>query len=390
MTTTTKLTMAAALVALASTAGCSLLFRAAKGELTPMGVTQASSGDVYSLAGSVGSQTDPAAFAKAFTDLASIYMYKCMENPTMVPASGSSDLRQEAGAKLLEAMQARVAAWGDKDPVLDGASAEISGLPGKLAKCDEGKRNAQDPSGSFTQAVALATTDGRAAHVQTVAKGLDASLEQALNAGDDKVPEWVSRQCGVALPEWGYCMPRAAEGFYSKGKVDGMARVLLSYGDRSKELLAGLGAKVGKDQLAGELRKIMTNDKSVELPSSALNTMITFLRENGGWKTCEEGKGLVRTALKAQGSEMPIWGIEKIIEEGCRNFDDDVINSLADDNPWVRHAAAVAVGELKIQKAKKHVDRLRTSDPYMDEGCWCRPVRDAAANSYNKLEIDAG
>lgn len=390
MNTTTTLTMAAALVALASTSGCQLLFRAAKGELTPIGVTQATSGDVYSLASTVGSETDPAAFAKAFTGLASIYMYKCMDNPTLVPSSGSSELRQKAGTALLESMRKRVTAWGASDPVLDGASAEISGLPGKLGKCDEAKRSAQDPAGSFTQAVALALPEGRAEHVQTVAKGLDASLEQALGAGDDKVLDWVSRECGVALPEWGYCMPRAAEGFWSKGRVDGMARTLLSRSERSKELLTGLAPKVGKEPLVDEVRKVMMGAKAVEIDSTGLDNMIAFLRENGAWKTCDDGKGLVRSALRDELRDTPIWAVEKIIEEGCRNFDDDIIKLLADDDPWVRHAAAVAVGELGIQKAKKHVDRLRTSDPYMDEGCWCRPVRDAAANAYNKLEIEAG
>lgn len=388
-TTTTTLSVAA-LVALASTSGCQLLFRAAKGELTPIGVTQASSGDLYGLTSSVSEGTDPKAFAKAFTDLASVYMYKCMDNPTLVPSSGSSEVRQDAGARLLAAMHARVAKWGADDPVLEGAAAEISALPGKLGKCDEAKRSAQDPSGSFTQAVALALPDGRTEHVQTVAKGLDATLEQALGSGDDKnVSSWAHTECGRVLPEWGYCVPRAIEGFWSKGNIQGMAHTLLSQSDRGAELLSSLAAKVGKEQLVGEVRKVMTSSKAVEIDSTGLDNMIKFLRDNGSWKTCDDGKGLIRAAMRTPDST-PIWAIDKIIEEGCRNFDDDIIKALASDDPWVRHMAAEAVGELKIQKAKKHVDRLRTSDPYMDEGCWCRPVRDAAANAYNKLEIEAG
>lgn len=390
MTTTTKLTMAAALVALASTTGCQLLFRAAKGELTPIGVTQATSGNIYSLASAVGSQTDPAAFAKAFTDLASVYMYKCMDNPTLVPTNGDSELRQKAGDALLEAMQQRVTAWGAGDPVLEGASAELSGVPGKLAKCDEAKRSAQDPGGKLTQALALALPDGRREHVQTVAQGLDASLEQALGAGDEKVLEWVSEACGAALPEWGYCMPRAAEGFWSTGRVDGMARTLLSRSERAKELLAGLAPKVGKEQLVAEVRKVMTGGKAVEIDTTGLDNMMAFLRDNGAWTTCDDGKGLMHAALQLPDGNMARWAIYEIMEEGCRNFDDDIIKALASDRPWVREAAAVAVGELGIQKAKKHVDRLRTSDPYLDERCLCRPVRDAAANSYNKLEIAGG
>lgn len=392
MNTTLKLPLAAALAGLVSLSGCiQLLVRAAKGEITPMGIEQANEGDVWSLASTVGKETNPQTFAKAFGDLASIYMYKCMENPTLVPAEGRAELRQKAGTALLEAMQKRVPAWGADDPVLADAGAEVAGFSGKLGKCDEGKRSAQDPSGSLAQAIALATPEGRTEHVQTTAKGLDASLEQALGAGDDKVLTWASEQCSAVLPGWSYCMPRAAEGFWSKQRVDGMASTLLSLdSERVKELLPGLAAKVGKEELVGEVRKVMTSSKAVEIDSTGLDNMMAFLRDNGAWKTCEDGKGLVRSALHAPSGNTARWAIDKIVEEGCRNFDDEIIKALADDEPWVRHAAAEAVGELKIQNAKKHVDRLRTSDPYMDEGCWCRPVRDAAANSYNKLEIDAG
>ena len=392
MTTTTKLSVAALAVALTSSSGCvSFLVRAAKGEITPMGVTQASEGDVWSLARSVREETNPQSFAKAFADLTSVYMYKCMENPTLVPAEGKSELRDKAGAALLEAMHGRVKTWGANDPVLEGASAEISALPGKLGKCDDGKRKAQDPGGRLTEAVALAQADARAEHVQATAKGLDASLEQALDTGEDeKVVTWVTDQCGAALPERDYCVPRAVEGFYAKRRIEGLANTLLLRSQRAEELLPGLAAKVGKDELVGEVRKVMTSDKALEVHHAGLDGLITFLRANQAWSTCDDGKGLVKASLQPQNAQLSSWAIGKLVEDGCRNFDDDIIKALASDQPWIRVAAAAAVGELKIQKAKKHVDRLRTSDPYMDEGCWCRPVRDAAANSYNKLEIDAG
>ena len=57
-TTTTTLTLAAALVALASASGCQLLFRAAKGELTPIGVEQATTNDLARMAGYVSNDLD--------------------------------------------------------------------------------------------------------------------------------------------------------------------------------------------------------------------------------------------------------------------------------------------------------------------------------------------
>lgn len=388
MNTTTKIHVAAALAGLVSLSGCSLLFRAAKGELTPMGVTQASYGTVSSLTSRVSSETDPQQFSKAFADLTSVYMYKCMENPTMVPEAGKQELREQAGDGLVQAMLARVAKYGVDDPVL--ATADVAGLSGKLGKCDEGKRSAQDAGGKFTQALALATADGRAEHVKTTAQGLDASLEQALGAGDAQVLEWARNTCGSVLPQWGYCMPRAAEGFYSKGRMDGLANALLSQGDAAKALLPGLGAKVGKDQLVGEVKTFMTSGKATGVSTGGLDHMATFLRENGGWGSCEDRQGMLKASLLGEGSAASQWAIARIVEDKCRNLDDEIIKAMGSDQPWVRQAAAWAVGELKIQKAKKHVDRLRYSDPYMDEGCWCHPVRDEAANAFNKLELEGG
>lgn len=389
MNTTTKIHVAAALAGLASLSGCTLLFRAAKGELVPVGVTQASSSDVMALTRTLGTETDPQAFAKGFVDLASIYMYKCMDAPTMVPREGKSELRDQAGEGLSQAMHARVARFGVDDPVLAAASGDIAALSGKLTKCDEGKRKAQDPSGRFSEAVALGQTDGRAEHVEQIAKTLDGSLEQALRTGDDAVRDWTNDTCGVALPVWGYCVPRAVEGLYSKQRLDGVATVFLAQGnEEAAQLLPRLAAKVGKDVLVGEVRGLMASGKASSVPPTGLDRMETFLRDNGVPGSCNDREALLRAALLAEGSETPRWAITRIVEGQCRNLDDEIIQAMGSDRPWVRQAAAWAVGELKIQKAKKHVDRLRSSDPFLDEGCWCRPVRDTAANAFNKLELE--
>ena len=68
---------------------------------------------------------------KGFVDLASIYMYKCMDAPTMVPREGKSELRDQAGEGLSQAMHARVARFGQAIlEVLYGCGLRVSECTG--------------------------------------------------------------------------------------------------------------------------------------------------------------------------------------------------------------------------------------------------------------------
>ena len=96
---------------------------------------------------------------------------------------------------------------------------------------------------------------------------------------------------------------------------------------------------------------------------------------------------MLTSALKGESSLAATWALDRIVSDQCRNLDGAVVKALASNSGAVRQKAVWTVGELSIQKAKKHVQRLQWSDPWMSEACYCYPVRDAAKNAYNKLEI---
>jgi len=389
--TSIQLCMATAVASLLCSSGCSLLVRAAKGELTPVGVTQASSGDVSRLARSVSSETDPQAFSKAFADLSSIYLYKCIDGPSMTPKEGKATIREAAGDQLIAAMHSRVAAFGTTDdPVLAAAAGDVAALEGRMTQCDGDKRSKLDPSGQFEQAVALAQVEGREQYMQETAEALDTELEASLS-DDTAVFGWASRTCGASLPVWGYCVPRAVEAYYSREQLDSIANVFLSRSEEQiADLLPALGAKVGNDKLVDEVRAFVIGGRASEVSTKGLDVMAQYLRDNDAWGSCDDRRGMLRSALKSERSQNATWAIGLIVADDCRNLDNELVKSMGSDSPWVREKAAWASGELKIQKAKKHLERLRYSDPYTDEGCWCHPVRDAASNAYNKLELHEG
>lgn len=392
MKTSTKLHLAAVVAGLASLPGCSLLVRAAKGELTPVGATQASASDVRSRIGTVSSTTDPVAFKQAFNELTSVYMYKCMEAPNMVPKEGSSEIRESAGDGLVAAMKQRAAKIGAEDPTLDAVAGDLSGLEGRMGKCDADKRTKQDPAGKLGEALAMTQREGREAYMSQVASAVDGDLKVALDTGDDAVRKWVNNTCGVLLPTWGYCVPRAVEALHDQGNWASIANVFVAQGgQQGDEVLPALAARLGKDAIVGEVRTYMMSGKAIgEVYESGLEGMAEFLASNDAWGSCDDRKGMYRSALQSDDSRVGVWGIEHLVDEQCHELDGELVKALGSDSPWIREKAAWASGELGIKKAKKHLERLRWSDPYMDEGCWCRPVRDAASNAYNKLEIAEG
>lgn len=393
MKTHSKLPMAAVLVGLVSVSGCSLLLKAAKGEITPLGVQQVGGSEIHSLSNTVATSDDPAVFTQAFADLTSVYLYKCLENPTKAPREGKAEVREQAGASLVSAMQKRVASHElGADPIVAAAADDLAALQQQVqTKCDAAKLSGLDGRGQLAQAVDLAQPAGRDAYVQQTAATLDADLETAL-ADEKNVFNWASNRCGTLLPVWGYCVPRAVEAYYSKGQWDSIVSVFLSRSEpQVAELLPNLAKKVGQEQVVKDVRGYLLG-KAGELPASptGLGTMATFLRANDSWGSCSDRKDLIKRTLHGGDTRLSMWAIALVVEDECHDFDGDLIKSLGSDSPWVREKAAWATGELGIQKAKKHMERLRWSDPYLDEGCWCHPVRDAASNAYNKLELQNG
>lgn len=393
MKTHSKLPMAAVIAGLVSVSGCSLIFKAAKGELTPLGVQQVSGHELHAMSNTVATSDDPAAFNRAFSDLTSVYLYKCVETPTKAPRDGKSEIREQAGASLLAAMQTRVANHElGADPIIAASAGHLAELQQQVqTKCDAAKLANLDGRGQLAQAVELGQPAGRDAYVEKTAAALDTELEVAL-ADENSVFNWASKSCGKLLPTWGYCVPRAVEAYYSKGQWDSIVSVFLSRSEpQIAELLPNLAKKVGQDQVVKDVRGYLLG-KNSQLPASptGLGTMATFLRANDSWGSCGDRKDLIKRTLHGDNSRMSMWAITLVVEDECRDFEGDLIKSLGSDSPWVRERAAWATGELGIQKAKKHMERLRWSDPYLDEGCWCHPVRDAASNAYNKLELQNG
>ena len=230
--------------------GCKLFTRAVKGELTPVGVEQATASDVGSLKRQLAKQDDAAAFERAFVDLASVYLYKCMENPTRVPKDGKAEIRNQAGEAMVAAMHARVARHDlGADPVVGATSAKLAAVQKEVtAKCDAAKLAKLDPQGLLARAVALAQADGRDEYVKATASTLDGDLTAALQKDDRAVLNWAVRDCPKALPGWDYCVPRAVEGLYSAKRWDGIVTVFLELRDAKADgILPRLGEKVGDD-----------------------------------------------------------------------------------------------------------------------------------------------
>lgn len=310
----------------------------------------------------------------------------------MVPKEGRSEIRESAGDGLVAAMKQRAAKIGASDPTVEAAAADLAALEGRMTKCDADKRSKQDPAGQLTDALAMLQREGREAYMNEIASAVEGDLQTAMGEGDDSVRKWVNNTCGTLLPVWGYCAPRAVEALHAEGNWASIANVFVGgRGSETKELLPGLAAKVGQEQIVGEVRDYMMSGKAVaEVHSSGLEGMAEYLETNGAWGSCDDRKGLMRAAMHSEDSRIGVWGIEHLVEEDCANLNTDLVKALGSDSPWIREKAAWASGELGIKKAKKHLERLRWSDPYLDEGCWCRPVRDAASNAYNKLEIAEG
>ncbi len=392
MMTINKLHVAVAVAGLVSTSACTMLVRAAKGELTPVGVTQASSSEINSLSNKITTEQDPAAFTKAFTDLTSVYLYKCLENPTMAPRQGDSKIREGAGQRLLSAMHDRVAKHDlAGDPVLEAAAGDIASLQQQIeTKCEADKLAKLDISGQFAQAAQLAQPAGRDDYVQKTAAALDGDLEQAIDKQDgNAVYRWASNSCADQLPVWDYCVPRAVEAYHAHEQWDAIVTVFLSRSDKEvAELLPRLGQKMGKDKIVDEVRSYMTRSTAPASSPAGLDHMMAFLQENSAWGSCDDRKAMLQASMQGDSSSVAQWAIRRVVEDQCHNLDNAVVKALGSDSPWVRERAAWATGELTIKTAKKHVERLRWSDPYLDEGCWCHPVRDAASNAYNKLELD--
>lgn len=307
----------------------------------------------------------------------------------MVPKDGSSEIRESAGEGLVAAMKQRAATIGSEDPTVDAAAADLAALEGRMGKCDAEKRTRQDPTGQFEAALAMTQRDGREAYMNEVASAVDADLQIALGEGDDAIRRWVNDSCGALLPVWGYCAPRAVEALHAEGRWASIANVFVAGGRKQNAmLLPALAAKVGQEEIVGEVRDYMVSSKAIaEVNSSGLEGMAQFLQANDAWGSCEERKGLMRSALHSEDTRIAVWSIGHVVEEGCHTVDGDLVKALGSDSPWIREKAAWATGELGIKKAKKHLERLRWSDPYRDDGCWCHPVRDAASNAYNKLEL---
>ncbi|MFO0631624.1 MAG: hypothetical protein U0168_02100 [Nannocystaceae bacterium] len=385
-----RLVVAAALV-LSTASGCGLLVRAAKGELTPVGVEALDASGIAQRGSVLATASDSATAGAALRDLASVYLYKCLEKPSRVPQQGNSSLREAAGETMVTALGRRVAEHPlEGDVSLDD---EVASLRKQIdSKCGASGLAKHDPKGHFAAAAELATSSGRTVYVERTAQSLEPGLDAAIAADAYAIRRWIDGECTRALPTWDYCVPHVAEKLFTSQRYELLFTALLdSSADQADGVLAGLSQRVGEDKLVASMKDYLLGGKAT-LPQTtrALDRGAEFLRAHGAWGDCSTRATMWKRAIASGTSITAQWAIDGIVAERCRNLDDVIVKALGSDQPYVRAKAAWAVGELSLTKAKKHMERLQWSDPFLDQGCWCHPVRDAAKQAYNKLELGAG
>ncbi len=370
--------------------GCGTLVRAVKGELTPIGVEQATDGDVSSLAGTVAATDDPAEFVAAFRDLSSVYLYKCIEDPTKVPRDGKAEVRTRAGNALVEATTARVKRYGSEDPLVGTVDDRLASLKGTISKCDDGKLRVQDPDAKLDKAIATMQRDGRAARVAEHEAAADATLADAITSDDNDLAlrRWMQQSCAGLLPA-DRCYEKAVDAAYDAGKWDTLVRTFLAAGpDYAATVLPGLAERKGVKEVTDRVHTQLLGDGKLPGFDKSLQRMAEFLQMQERWGTCKDRQEPL-TRMITEGDDVTAgWAIGRVVEDQCRELDAVVVRALGSDSSHVRKTAAWAIGELRIAKGKKHLDRLRYTDPYYSNGCWCHPVRDAAKLAFNKLELE--
>ena len=386
-----------AIVALAalSASGCGLLVRAVKGEVTPIGADQASESDVGSLGRTLSETNDTASATKAFTDLSSIYLYKCVDSPTRVPKDGKTEIRQRAGETLVAAMEARLSKYAPgQDVTADALAERAASLQKQVAtKCDADKLAKQDPGGKLATAAALTTVEGRTARAEALAAELEPELQAAL--GEEKnrqaVWRWTTQICPRVLPTDSYCVPRALDVLHEAGRWDTIASNFVG-GTGGDTVLPLLADRHGADTIAAETKTFLMSAAKEDAASTsrtAMDRMTAYLRDSGAWGSCSDHEGSLTAKIKGEDVVSAQWAIDQIVADKCTDLGKAIVKALGSDSMSVRAKAAWAVGELDLQKAKRHVERLQWSDPGYSDGCYCYPVRDAARNAYNKLELQA-
>lgn len=388
MTTTIRslcLTFAALATVTTSSSGCSLLVRAVKGEVTPLGADGASSSDVSSLGRTLASSDDPAALNKAFADLTSIYLYKCLNSPPRVPKEGKSEIRSTAGETLVAGLQARLArhAPGD-DAGADALSDKAASLTKEATtKCDADKFGKQDAPGHLAAATALTTVQGRQEVANGFATQLESHLETALGEDNDAyaVQRWASQTCPQLLSKDAYCIPHALQVLHEKGRWGTIANGFLS---KDGAALGVLATEYGADTVVGEVQTFLleTGDTRIQRSRTVMNAMTSFLKERDAWGGCKSHSNAYKALIKGDDSVDAEWALDQTVQDKCTALGTTVIKALGSDSSRIRAKAAWAVGELDLRAGKKHVYRLRWNDPEWD-------VRDAAAEAYNKLELQA-
>jgi len=386
-----------AIVALAalSASGCGLLVRAVKGEVTPIGVEQASESDVGSLGRTLAETDDAAAATKAFTDLSSIYLYKCVDSPTRVPKDGKAAVRTRAGETLVAAMESRLSKHAPgQDATADALAERAAAIQSQVStKCDADKLAKQDPGNKLATAAALTSVEGRTARADEFAAALEPELESALGEERNRqaVWRWTTQTCPKVLPSDSYCVPRALDVLHEAGRWDTIAGTFVG-GNGGDTVLPALADRHGADAIAAEAKTFLMSAAKEDAASTsrtAMDRMTAYLREAGAWGSCSDLEGSLASKIKGEDVTSAQWAIDQVVADKCTDLGGAIIKALGSDSMSIRAKAAWAVGELDIRKGKRHVERLQWSDPGYSDGCYCYPVRDAARNAYNKLELQA-
>lgn len=376
---------------LTSSAGCGLLIKAVKGEVTPIGAEQLSKSGVLSRAAKVRDAASSDELVAGVRAMVGIYMYRCAKSPALVPERNDEATRLAAADALQAALVSRiVAAPGGVDPAIDAAVDAVPAMQKQWSeKCDAAKIAELDRTGKLKGALALLGREGREAYLARAQAEMTSALAAALPDGHSGFQRW-TRECARVLPEATHCRSLAALELHRRGAWTQLDSFLLASGDdASKTILPTLEQRVGREVLVEQVGKHLVEAvKSFDAEYSvgaAWPQLVGYLAERGAWSTCENKAAVV--PMLVAGGRAHDEAVALVARDKCRSYDDVIVKMTANDSPQVREHGVYLIGELGIKKGKKTVERLRWSDTYIDWNCGCHPVRDAAQGAINKLEL---
>ena len=179
----------------------------------------------------------------------------------------------------------------------------------------------------------------------------------------------------------GLRIPHTIAALHERGRWDTIGD---GFVDGEGKTMEALVAEHGAETVTSQVREFLfeTGESRTFRTRHAMDNLTAFLRAQDAYGDCSTNSRALSSLVKSKDATDSEWALDRIVEDGCSDLGKVVIKALANDSSRVRRKAAWAVGELGLAAGRKHVYRLRWDDPDWD-------VRNAAAEAYNKLEIES-